>query len=691
MSEQDLLNLNIDPIEDINIADLLNLDNLQKIQDAFAKAHSVSSIIISPDGTLITKESNPSKLCKQIIQKTPEGKSRCAKTFERRNIQNLDGPTVSPCCTNSLWSASASINLGKRHLANWVIGQVKIGPEQQELLNFAKEIGADTEEFISAADEITTVSKDKFQDIADYLFLTANATSKLAYRNYLLLKNIADLEQTKENLEIAYNFNASVINNIDNPIYVKNEQHKILVVNTAFEKLVGKKSKELVGKGENDFYPTPIAQDMQEKDNQTFAIGTPVIENVSRNGRSYSTKKTIIYDKSSKQKLMIAMIKDMTEKERDQKEKEDIQRQLYQSAKLASIGELAANVGHEINNPLTIISGNLEIVEMYTNAGELTNTIWKRIISSQKRCIKRIVDIVDGLRVYARSDSDIIEPICLQESIDKTLIFMQSILSKDGIKIVKDMPEKKTIVVGNNGKFQQVLVNLLSNAKDAMDGKEDKRINIILKDAGTDAIIQIVDNGFGIAPDHLTKIFDSFFTTKEIEKGTGLGLGIAKNIIENINGTLEVESAINKGAAFTITLPISKETQTKILENQKIIYEPLQGTALVVDDEPDIRHILYRFLSEFSLKIDLAEDGMEALRKAQKNHYDYIFTDITMPVMDGRKLIQKLYEIPKFDSSIFVITGVIAHDLSQLPVDGYLEKPFTKGDIYEMIKDAEET
>jgi len=377
--------------------------------------------------------------------------------------------------------------------------------------------------------------------------------------------------------------------------------------------------------------------------------------------------------------------KNITEEKIIEEERENFQKQMFQSSKMASIGALAAGVGHEINNPLAIIQGNLEILALNLKEKLIPETLWVELVKKQEESVRRIVDIVNGLKTYGRKDNDVIETFEINDIIEKSILFLHVIYEKEGVVLKKDLSFEKCFIDGNIGKMQQVIVNLLSNAKDATESKEKRIVSISTKRKDHRVLIEISDNGTGIPDDILVKIFEQFFTTKEIGKGTGLGLAIVKNIVENIGGIIHVESNYGKGAKFIIDLPISNNVIIAKKEQESIVINKLQGKVLIVDDEPDIRELLFVYMQGFGLEVHMAENGQIALEKVQHNSFDYVVTDFTMPVMDGVTLVHKLREQLTFSGKIFMITGAVIEDLKDLPVDGFIAKPFNKKSIYQML------
>ena len=172
-------------LSEATFADLFDIEEIQKIQDAFAKTAGVASIITGLDGTPITRPSNFCSLCQDIIRKTETGLCNCKRSDAAIGVGRKNGPVVQPCLSGGLWDAGASIYVGDIHLANWLIGQVRNEAlSEEKLLGYADVIGADKEEFRKALSQVPVMSQEQFQRISDILFLFANQLSALAYKNF---------------------------------------------------------------------------------------------------------------------------------------------------------------------------------------------------------------------------------------------------------------------------------------------------------------------------------------------------------------------------------------------------------------------------------------------------------------------------------------------------------------------------
>lgn len=244
---------------------------------------------------------------------------------------------------------------------------------------------------------------------------------------------------------------------------------------------------------------------------------------------------------------VIAYIKDVTEKRK-------MEVQLLHSGKLAAIGEMAAGVAHELNSPLTAILGNSQLLLRNVTKDDPSFPLLNDIKNSGDRC-KRIIK---SLLTFSRQDEYIFDSCSLNEAVEQVLNLLKYQLEKNQVVIKLLLQEDLPLIEGSQPQIEQIIINLLLNAKDALEFSPSKNKDIIIKTSlqSNEVHLSVMDNGIGIEEDRLSEIFHTFHTTKESEKGTGLGLSVSLGIAKAHGGTIEVSSELNKGSTFTLKLPL---------------------------------------------------------------------------------------------------------------------------------------
>jgi PAS domain S-box-containing protein len=353
-----------------------------------------------------------------------------------------------------------------------------------------------------------------------------------------------------------------------------------------------------------------------------------------------------------------------------------------QNAKLANIGEMAAGVGHEINNPLLIIKGYTEILKKEFESENLDKIL---------NATHRIEQIVSGLRQFVRLTDNDNDDINLNNLLQTTYDTMVELYLKEDIKLELNL-DTKAIIPGNFGRIQQVIVNLITNARDAVKENKNALIQINLKSTDNEYHIEVKDNGHGIPYDIQKRIFDPFFTTKDVNEGTGIGLSLVFSIIKDHNGKISLRSN-TKGTTFKIRFPkvltegLTGETLDikKIEENisRESILELQDLKILIVDDEKDILDILSFFLTEMNINVTAFNDPNLAYSSICENNYDLVITDLQMPKLSGPELVSKIRSNSNITQpQIIISTGGVNIDIEDKDneltamVNSYLFKPF---------------
>src|SRR5256885_907024 len=265
-------------------------------------------------------------------------------------------------------------------------------------------------------------------------------------------------------------------------------------------------------------------------------------------------------------KAMIHIMGDLrettAEMQRREQELRDKQEQLVQAGKLATLGELTTGVAHELNNPLNntgLFVGNaLDLIELgAADKGQIV-----RELRQAMQQVSKATQIISHLRTFGRAAPVSREPISLRPVIERALSLVQEQLRLHEIEVTLDLGPEEPVVVGNPIQLEQVFINLLANARDAVLDSPRKAIRISASVGSATVEIAFVDTGHGIPPGLEQRIFDPFFTTKEVGKGTGLGLSITYGIVKEHGGAISVASTPGEGATFLIQLPLPADKET---------------------------------------------------------------------------------------------------------------------------------
>ena len=260
----------------------------------------------------------------------------------------------------------------------------------------------------------------------------------------------------------------------------------------------------------------------------------------------------IIYDDTGEESATMAIYNDLKDKIKVEKELKFTQKQLAQSEKMASLGQLAAGVAHEINNPLTGVLFYASLLLEREDLDEGAMDDLRYIVEDANRC----KNIVKSLLVYSRSADSNKNIVQINEIVAQSLKLVRDQKKFRNIKIVRYLADEMMLLNADTNKLNQVIINLIINAADAMDGNGKITLNTYKDKLHKKVFLEVKDTGAGIPMEHLSKIFDPFFTTKEVGKSTGLGLSIVYGIIDEHGGKISVKKTGAKGTTFILEFPL---------------------------------------------------------------------------------------------------------------------------------------
>lgn len=363
---------------------------------------------------------------------------------------------------------------------------------------------------------------------------------------------------------------------------------------------------------------------------------------------------------------------------------------LAQQERLATTGTLVAGVGHEINNPLAFVIGNLDLAleELGALAGPSPSARMRALaemLGEARLGADRIRKIVRGLRALSREDVAL-QPVDIAAVVETSLsMALHELRRKASVTTdVADLPP----VLGDESRLTQVLVNLLVNAGQAFERHDPEANRVTVRGTllGGDSLrLSVIDNGPGVPPELGGRVFDPFFTTKEVGQGTGLGLAVSRGIVHALGGTLTLESVPGEGASFHVDLKVADavaESEVDVQHESRAT----RGRVLLLDDDVSVLSTMRRSLAR-EHDVTAISDPRKALPLfATGARFDVVFCDLMMPHLTGQELFAAVQEeYPEVASHfVFVTGGATSSDatlfLSQLPND-VIEKPFSLANL----------
>jgi len=387
-----------------------------------------------------------------------------------------------------------------------------------------------------------------------------------------------------------------------------------------------------------------------------FQLELDVVTAKKRRIRVYTTSR-VIRENGVTTKI-VGAYQDITERRR-------LEEQLRQSQKMEAVGQLAGGVAHDFNNILTVILGYSSLLKM----DAALNDKQRRSVEEITASAEKAAQLTHGLLAFSRKQTLVMKQENLNDIIQHVHKFLTRIIGEDVI-LNTSCKDAELPIVTDKGQMEQVLVNLATNARDAMPGGGILSVTserVVLDSSFADfhksdvppgayALLTVSDTGMGIRKEHLEHIFEPFFTTKEVGKGTGLGMAIIYGIIKQHNGFINVYSELGQGTTFRIYLPI-QEPGGKPLLDEVDAGRPQGGheTILVAEDDPAVRRLVSEILQSCGYKVILAEDGEDAVQKFRGNRdtISLILMDMIMPKKNGREALKEMQRIRPGTKAIF--------------------------------------
>ena len=417
--------------------------------------------------------------------------------------------------------------------------------------------------------------------VRDYVF------KSVEYLDYLpeAVRRVIEQERTKQQLAGSQALLRAVLTSALDPIITMQEHSRIVFMNPAAEYLFGCPTSEAVGAPIDRFLPATLPA-IAPWANNLFPTPTEM-EGRRADGTSVPLEVTCSRMNVPDQVMYILILRDVTERKRaeaelratsDQRAKAlaDLQsktdelrattQQLWQAARLAGVGELAASIAHELNNPLGTVSLRLEGVLAKIPPADPN----RRPLEIVEQEVQRMANLVANLLNFSRAGRDQVSTVNVPEEVRKTIELTEPLLRRLRVEVV---PEFHTVpdIFADRQQLRQVLLNLFTNAGDAMPngGRLISKVSPgELAPRRSAVVIEIADTGVGIPAEHLAKVTDPFFTTKEEGKGTGLGLAICRRIVQEHHGKLEIESEVGNGTTVRVILPVKNGTNVDGLKGQ---------------------------------------------------------------------------------------------------------------------------
>ncbi len=484
---------------------------------------------------------------------------------------------------------------------------------------------------------------------------------------------------------------ANLLNVVSDAIFVCDRSNHIIFWNQGAERLYGWKALEALGQNARELVGLDFERDWDTAWETVLKTGEwqGELHKVTKVGKTVivTSRWTLVRDESGQPKSILTVDTDITEKKQ-------LEQQSLRNQRLESVGTLANGIAHDLNNILTPILAISQLLPLkFPKLDEQTQDLLKMLETSTKRGAA----LVNQVLTFTRGVEGKLVPLQVNYLLLETQKIAKQTFPKS-ISFRVDLPQDLWLISGDATQIHQVLMNLCVNARDAMPHGGTLTLsatNLWLTDiqkppdapAGAYIAITVADTGTGMPPEIVARIFDPFYTTKEIGKGTGLGLSTTIGILKSHKGFINVSSDVDKGTEFKVFLP-AIDTMTMEPVKETVFRSIDQKLILVVDDEAPIRSVTQAMLEAHHYTVFTASDGREAiaLYAEHNDKINLVLLDMMMPSMDGQTTIRALKRIDS-EVNIIAVSGLCSNKEIALKAGakGFLQKPYTNQDLVELI------
>lgn len=517
----------------------------------------------------------------------------------------------------------------------------------------------------------------------------------------MIATDVTERKQAEVTLKESKEFQDRIINNIGDPIFVKDNQHRMTLVNDAFCSMLDLERSDIIGRTLAENLPPEEMEHFLKIDKQVLSDGQENLceeQLTVKDGQTLTilTKKNRYIDEDGN-KFLIGVIRDITERKEAEKEHEKLNHQINQMQKLESLGLLAGGIAHDFNNLLSGMFGYVDIAIDNIDNNEPKEA--KRSLLKAFNVFDRTKALTQQLLTFAKGGAPIRKLINLTQVIENCTKFS---LSGSKVTAKLDIAEDLWLCNCDKNQIGQAIDNIVINAQQAMPiGGEilvsakneivNKKQTGNINGSGNFVKISIKDKGIGISKELLPKIFDPFFTTKNL--GHGLGLATVFSIIKRHGGWIDVESEAGKGTTLHLFLPASPDNNTET-PITKTSYHKGSGTILVMDDEEFIRDIAGVLLENMGYEVVFAKDGQEAILLFKNAHmsgngFKITILDLTIPNgIGGIETVKTIREVD--EKAVVIVASGYADDPAMINPKKYgftakIAKPFRKSELSQLV------
>ncbi len=442
-------------------------------------------------------------------------------------------------------------------------------------------------------------------------------------------------------------------------------------------------------KSSSEYYADPKQrEDYVKRLRQTRAVDDLEVDLIRANGEIMRAAISSRMIEFQGEEVIVSHSFDLTDRIALQEEVGRQRESLHQSEKLKALGELLAGVAHELNNPLSVVVGQSLLLKE-TADDEATRKRAEKIGNAADRCAR----IVKTFLAMARQRPAEMVNASVNDMLQGALEMAGYAIRASGIELTLSLSPDLPAIWCDPDQLSQVFINLLVNAEQALqEAAEPRRIRVISRPDRRrgQVVVEVVDNGPGIAEEIRSRIFEPFFTTKEVGTGTGIGLAFCHRIVEAQGGSISVSESPDSGSTFTVRLPASGDAQRQSESGQDRSAAVDGLAALIVDDETDVAEFISEVLRHDGFDVTHASSGQQAMAELRERPFEVVLSDLKMPGMDGPQLFDEMkIHCPDRVARLGFMTGDTMSPSARafLEASGrpFLEKPIRPAELRDFV------
>jgi PAS domain S-box-containing protein len=529
--------------------------------------------------------------------------------------------------------------------------------------------------------------------VEDSIFLRRSAKGeKIGFRG--ISRNITERKRANEALSQSEEKYRTILHEMDEGYYEVDLAGSYTFFNDVISARLGYTTEELSGMNYRAYTPEGDIKSVYRVYNEVYRTGKPrrwyPMVNIGKDGTTIFVENSILPIRSSEGQItgFRGISRDVTERKRMEEERRQLEQKAQFASRLASVGEMASGIAHEINNPLTGVIGYAQLLLQE----DLPDKIRKDLETINDGA-QRVSHVIQRLLAFARQTKPQRTYVNVNEIVATTLDLRGYHLQTSNIKVITQLAKDLPLTVADAGQLQQVFLNLIVNAETEMKlARVSGKLLVKTQQINKTIRISFKDDGPGIAEQNLDRIFDPFFTTRQVGQGTGLGLSVCYGIVSEHGGRIYAESKPGKGATFIVELPIiTEEKQLQLPEPAVAESKKMTGARiLVVDDEPVVREFISKVLAEEGHQVETVDNAEDALEMVMGKPYRIILLDIKMPGMSGIELYKRFQKIaPSLARKVIFVTGDVMGTRTMAFLSKakspYITKPFTASQLNILI------